>query len=307
MAILLCSIVDGSVGEVKEGTVAIAVKDITAIGYYIENRVSLESPDELNKTIERYKHINSSYFSDYTMVPLRFGNIVETEDEIKIFLTNTYIQLKALIEKVKGKVEFLVQIKIDLNAAREKVAQLVDITDVMAVGKAFFELAETHKVEVSGALKSGLSPLVVDYVETNKINETQIINNSYLIEREKEDAFDEAINTIAEKSDDVLAFHYIGPLPPYNFVPLEFSKGGFELINNARLLLMLKETCTLNDVKINYKKLSREYHPDVNSGGEEKFKEINEAYQIVTAYCTLKNTGECSFTRDAIESSFAIL
>ena len=307
MAILLCSIVDGSVGEVKEGTVAITVKDITAIGYYIENRASLENPDELKKIIERYKHINSTYFSDCTMVPLRFGNIVETEDEIKSFLTNTYIQLKALIENVKGKIEFVVQINIDINAAKEKIAQLVDMTDVMAVGKAFFELAETQKAEVSELLKNGLSPLVVETVETSKINETQIINNSYLIEREKENAFDDAINTIAEKCDDVLGFHYIGPLPPYSFVPLEFSKGNFDLINDARLLLMLEETCTFNDVKISYKKLSREYHPDVNPGGEEKFKEINEAYQIITAYHDVGNTGECSFTREAIEGSFAIL
>lgn len=307
MAILLCSIVDGSVREVKEGTIVIAEKDITAIGYYVENPARLENPDELNKTIENYRHINSSYYSDYTIVPLRFGNIVETEDEVRIFLSKTYIQLKALIENVKGKVEFVVHVKIDLNAAKEKIAQHVDMTDRIAVGKAFFELSETHKVEVCEALKKGLSPLVVDYVETSKINETQIINNSYLIERKKEKLFDKAINTIAERSDDVLAFHYIGPLPPYSFVPFEFSKGGFDLINSARLLLGLKEQCTLNEVKKNYKKLSREYHPDVNFGGEEKFKEINQAYRIVMAYCNVEKTGECSFTKEAIESSFVTL
>jgi hypothetical protein len=299
--------VDGSVREMKEGTIAIAVKDITAIGYYLENPAIQENPDELNKTIESYRHINSSYFSDYTIVPLRFGNIVEAKDEVRIFLTKTYNQLKALIENVKGKVEFVVQVKIDLNAAKDKIAQHVDITDRIAVGKAFFELSETHKVGVYGALKKGLSPLVIDYVETSKINETQIINNSYLIERISEKIFDKAINTIAELSDDVLSFHYIGPLPPYSFVPLEFSKGGFDLINSARILLGLKEKCTLNDVKKHYKKLSHEYHPDVNLGGEEKFKEINEAYRIVMAYCNVDKTGECSFTREAIESSFVTM
>jgi hypothetical protein len=307
LAILLCGIVDGSVGEVREGTVAIAEKDITAIGYYIDNPVMLENPDELNKIIESYRHINSSYISDCTIVPLRFGNIVATEDEVRLFLNKTYIQLKALIENVKGKVEFIVQVKIDLNAAKEKIAQHVDMTDRVAVGKAFFELSETHKAELCRALQKGLSPLVADWVETSKIDETLIINNSYLVERKKEKLFDQAIGTIAEISDDVPVFHCIGPLPPYSFVPFEFSKGCFELINSARLLLGLQEKCTLDDVKKKYKKLSREYHPDVNVGGEEKFKEINGAYRIIMAYYNGEKTGECSFTKEAIESSFATL
>jgi hypothetical protein len=307
MAIMLCCIVDGIIERAKEGTTAIAEKDITAIGYYLENPAELEDPDELNKAIEKYRHINTCYFSDCTIVPLRFGNIVQDKDEVRNFLNKTSFQIKTLIEKVKGKVEFVVQVNIDLDVAKETIAKHVGMSDRMAVGKAFFDLSEKHRVEIHEALKKELSPFVVDSVETSKINETQIVNNSYLLEKKKEELFDEAINTIAAVSDDVLAFHYIGPLPPYSFVPFQFNKCGFDLINSARLLLGLKSNCTPYDVKTNYKKLSREYHPDINFGGEEKFKEINEAYRIVMAYCSMEKTGECSFTKEAIESSFVNL
>lgn len=307
MAILICSIVDGIVENIKEGSRAISEKDITAIGYDIENRARLEDPEELNKTIEEYRRINASYFSDCTIVPLRFGNIVEDEDEVRNFLNKTYIQLKSLIEKVEGKVEFVVQVKFDLNTAVGEVAKRVDMSDRIAVGKALFDLSAAHKAGVCVALKKEMSAFVVDYVETSNINETLLINNSYLVEKSKEELFDKAINEIAEMSDDALAFHYVGPMPPYSFVPFKFSKCVFDLINSARVLLDLKEKCTVHDVQTNYRKLSREYHPDINFGGEEKFKEINAAYHIVRAYCDATHADECSFTKEAIENSFVNL
>ena len=38
---------------------------------------------------------------------------------------------------------------------------------------------------------------------------------------------------------------------------------------------------TLGDLKNNYLKLSKKYHPDMQQGDAEKFKEINEAYQTL--------------------------
>ncbi|MGI6166137.1 MAG: DnaJ domain-containing protein, partial [Limnochordia bacterium] len=41
---------------------------------------------------------------------------------------------------------------------------------------------------------------------------------------------------------------------------------------------------TDNEIKQAFRKLARKYHPDVNKApeAEEKFKEINEAYQVLS-------------------------
>ena len=41
---------------------------------------------------------------------------------------------------------------------------------------------------------------------------------------------------------------------------------------------------TTEELKLKYQKLSKQYHPDMPSGNEEKFREINEAYKIVQHY-----------------------
>src|SRR6202043_4100337 len=50
-------------------------------------------------------------------------------------------------------------------------------------------------------------------------------------------------------------------------------------------VLGVPRTATEDDIRKEYRKLARKYHPDVNPGdksAEEKFKEINEAYEVLS-------------------------
>jgi len=63
----------------------------------------------------------------------------------------------------------------------------------------------------------------------------------------------------------------------------------FKRIDKARRLLGLGEEVTLEQVKEAYRKLAFKYHPDKCEGEkkkcEEMFKEINNANEILMAYC----------------------
>jgi len=55
---------------------------------------------------------------------------------------------------------------------------------------------------------------------------------------------------------------------------------------NPYAILGIPQNASKEEIKKAYKQLSKQYHPDVNSSpdAEDKFKEINKAYEMLTKY-----------------------
>lgn len=53
-------------------------------------------------------------------------------------------------------------------------------------------------------------------------------------------------------------------------------------MKNYYNILGIEESSTSEDIKKQYRKLSKEFHPDVNPDGEEKFKDIAEAFEVLS-------------------------
>ena len=52
-------------------------------------------------------------------------------------------------------------------------------------------------------------------------------------------------------------------------------------MKNYYNILNVEENATNDEIKKSFRKLSMKYHPDKNSGDDQKFKEINEAYEVL--------------------------
>jgi len=52
-------------------------------------------------------------------------------------------------------------------------------------------------------------------------------------------------------------------------------------MKNYYVILGVNESASQEDIKKAYRKLSKKFHPDVNPNGEEKFKDITEAYEVL--------------------------
>ena len=79
-------------------------------------------------------------------------------------------------------------------------------------------------------------------------------------------------------------------------------KTRFEIITEARKILELPESATLEQIKKNYKQLIKKWHPDKNLSNqglaESKTKEIIQAYKIIIQYC---DHYKFSFIREEVE------
>jgi len=58
----------------------------------------------------------------------------------------------------------------------------------------------------------------------------------------------------------------------------------YEDFQKALDSLNIVSKLSAQELKIKYQKLSKKYHPDMPSGDEEKFREINEAYKTIQNY-----------------------
>ena len=74
-------------------------------------------------------------------------------------------------------------------------------------------------------------------------------------------------------------------------------------------VLGLSKGASAAEIKKAYRKLSKQYHPDINKeeGAEEKFKEITEAYEVLSDdNKKAQLLGEKSFGKGIIQSIFPI-
>lgn len=60
-----------------------------------------------------------------------------------------------------------------------------------------------------------------------------------------------------------------------NDVTIDYKKNYYEI-------LKVNEKATLIEIKRNFYKLAKESHPDTSKGNEDLFKQINEAYNILS-------------------------
>ena len=75
----------------------------------------------------------------------------------------------------------------------------------------------------------------------------------------------------------------------------------YEDLQKALDILEIVSKASAEDIKKKYQKLSKEYHPDMQNGNDEKFRELNEAYKIVQKY--MKNY-RFSFSEDEFKEQY---
>src|SRR5687767_14415616 len=60
-----------------------------------------------------HEHVNEVVMKDFTVLPMSFGTVFRTEDDIKAFLRGTYEALSDVLQKMEGKIEFGLKVNWD--------------------------------------------------------------------------------------------------------------------------------------------------------------------------------------------------
>lgn len=294
---------------------------------------------ELAEFISVHEQVNNRLIKDYDVIPMRFGMIVESKEEVLNVLKKAYLQFKISLDKVVGKNEFIVEVfwnednalekitreNVEIQKLRERAASLgriLGLTVKIKLGKLIFEALESRRKEYTKDILNFLGNYFTDFTAGKLLNKEMLMSYSFLIEKSRESELALKLNELQGKYKDELKVKYIGPMAPYSFVDIKLSVGNFDLIDNARKTLGLGEKTTIPEIKNAYYKLAAQYHPDkyehkkdqtILEETTKKMKDIVMANKVLTAYCkyylsslSLRENQDCSLRKSDVENSIIV-
>jgi len=175
-----------------------------------------------------------------SVLPIRFGTIAATPDEIRNLLNRRYSEFMELLKQFENKVELNVRgtwkdmgiifKEIDkehaeLQRIRTEIEQLdtkENKNQKIAEAVNLVEHALNEKKEQeSGKIIEAFRRSVFDYKHNKTSSDAIFMNTAFLINSGRELEFDHIMADLGEKYQDRSDFVYTAPLPIFNFINLK--------------------------------------------------------------------------------------
>ena len=196
--------------------------------------------DPTRENVLAHEFVNETVMREFTLIPMSFGTLFRTEDDIVELLRSTYDTFAEVLEKIHGKIEFGLKVLWD----RERVVASLEEQDA-EIGRLRQEIGQSTQGNtyfarmqlgrrIEAAVEEAGNAYVHDIHEmlksaavasrSNKpIGDRMIMNAAFLVDRQQERAFDELVKAVSRKYEGLLTFKYTGPWPPYNFVNIKLK------------------------------------------------------------------------------------
>src|SRR5919201_1037926 len=153
-----------------------------------------------------------------TVLPLSFGTVFESEEAVvRDFLVPRRDELRRLLRELEGRVELRVKAFYREEAI---LAEIVRENLRIALGELVAAQLGARSRRDAEAILDRLRPLSLAVDVDEEPIEHQVLRASFLVERKRVRAFDEAMDELARSQDGRIHFKYVGPLPPHSFVSL---------------------------------------------------------------------------------------
>ena len=198
--------------------------------------VGIQDPTRDN--ILAHQRVNEIVMQDHTVLPMSFGTVFKTREDIVEFLRSAHDAFADVLNKMENKLEFGLKVLWDRDAVVRQIEnEDEDIRRLKAQiatqkGSTYFARMQYGRL-VDAALQARGDRYVTEIFEalrgaavasrSNKpIGDRMIMNAAFLVSRDQEAEFDARVKELGTTYDK-LTFKYTGPWPPYNFVNIRLK------------------------------------------------------------------------------------
>jgi gamma-glutamylcyclotransferase (GGCT)/AIG2-like uncharacterized protein YtfP len=172
------------------------------------------------------------------VLPMRFGVVMPDEGAVRAELLASHReQLAAQLDEMEGKVEINIKGIYDEEAIlREVIAENPEIAELrqslhgkpddatyyerIRLGELVSDALTAKRNEEQARIVDRLAGSALTVEVGEPVHERMAVNASFLVERERLDEFDRAVDKIGEEQAHRIRMKYTGPLPPHSFVEL---------------------------------------------------------------------------------------
>ena len=296
---------DIGIGNTASKVLTLGFKDVAAV--VSESPLVVYNSLAKEKTVKdlvTHQFVIEKVMERFTIVPAKFGTMVETEDEALAFLRQGYSLLRNELSKMEEKIEMNVVARWDLAKilaaiprhnplvqAKQKELALkgskASVEDKIALGKVIEQALQSEKARYQQLILQTLKEGAVDVRLHNVANDEMIFNAGFLVGKEDEKFFTEAINVLDRDLEDSVSFRVVGPLPVYSFSTILLERIDPRKFEEAKKVFGLDGEITDKTVRDAYRQLAQKCHPDRSSGTD-----ALDFHLVHSAYRTLKDFTE---------------
>jgi len=200
--------------------------------------VALGILDSTRENVLAHERVNEIVMRDHTVIPMSFGTIFKTREDIVELLRSAAEAFGDVLNKMQNKLEFGLKVLWDRDqAVREVENEDEDISRLkkeisgqkgptyfarMQYGRLVDSALESRSERYMAEILNELRDVSVASRINKPIGDKMIMNAAFLISRDRESAFDARVKAIASRFDKLM-FKYTGPWPPYNFVNIRLK------------------------------------------------------------------------------------
>jgi gas vesicle protein GvpL/GvpF len=224
------------IGGAGEPVYTVNFQDIAAI----VSKTSVYIFDPTRENALAHEHVIETVMKTHTIIPMSFGTVFRTDNDIREVLRSIYVSLKDVLKQMEGKLEFGLKVNWDrdriieeLKDADEEIRRFhQEITRKhlqstyfarMQLGRMIDKALSERSAQYVRDIYEALRGVCVASRDNKPIGDKMIMNAAFLVERDRERDFDSAVNKIAKNYGELLNFKYTGPWPPYNFVNIRLK------------------------------------------------------------------------------------
>lgn len=287
----------------SDGLTTVVYKGLAAVVAEKEVRDYHKLPkEETVRELISHQQMIEKIMEQSPILPVKFGTILKDEEKVTSALEKGYFFLRNTLRKMEDKIE----LELVCFWNEQKAAQLAfqkskrirnyytsevarrDPSDggmeaKVAVGKLVAGYLASKKEKISLQILKTLKKEAVESYSHALADVNMLLSQAFLVEKKRQEAFNNALNKLDSQFADLLNFRLVGPLPPYSFATVVVDVLDKEEVEKAKKVLKVDGKASSGEIKKAYNKLASTLHPD-HGGNPIEFEMITKSYKLLKEF-----------------------